>query len=116
VIFLMTSVMIDRASFGISLVKIFGYRDGEVKKLYLDGNRTVVIIGAIVSIPIAKMITDKMFPMFIVNVACGMYLEYEWFYYLIIFCAIVLFYSLVSLLLTGKLGRLTPAEVLKNRE
>jgi len=116
VIYLMTSVMIDRASFGISLVKIFGYRDGEVKKLYLDGNRTVVIIGAIVSIPIAKMITDKMFPMFIVNVACGMYLEYEWFYYLIIFCAIVLFYSLVSLLLTGKLGRLTPAEVLKNRE
>lgn len=116
VIFLMTSVMIDRASFGISLVKIFGYRDREVKKLYLDGNRTVVIIGAIVSIPIAKMITDKMFPMFIVNVACGMYLEYEWFYYLIIFCAIVLFYSLVSLLLTGKLGRLTPAEVLKNRE
>ena len=116
VIYLMTSVMIDRASFGISLVKIFGYRDREVKKLYLDGNRTVVIIGAIVSIPIAKMITDKMFPMFIVNVACGMYLEYEWFYYLIIFCAIVLFYSLVSLLLTGKLGRLTPAEVLKNRE
>ena len=116
VIYLMTSVMIDRASFGISLVKIFGYRDGEVKRLYLDGNRTVVIIGALISIPIAKMITDRMFPMFIVNVACGMYLDYEWFYYLIIFCAILLFYSLVSLLLTGKLGRLTPAEVLKNRE
>ena len=116
VIYLMTSVMIDRASFGISLVKIFGYRDSEVKKLYLDGNRTVIIIGAIISIPIAKMITDRMFPVFVVNVACGVYLKYEWYYYLLIFAAIVLIYSLVSFILTGKLKRLTPAEVLKNRE
>ena len=116
VIYLMTSVMIDRASFGISLVKIFGFNRKEVKKLYLDGNRTVIMLGALVSIPIAKLITDKMFPMFVSNVACGLPLEFRWYYYPVIWLAIIAFYSLISLLLTGKLNRMTPAEVLKNRE
>ncbi len=116
VIYLMTSVMIDRASFGISLVKIFGFNRKEVKKLYLDGNRTVIMLGALVSIPIAKVITDKMFPMFVSNVACGLPLEFRWYYYPVIWLAIIAFYSLISLLLTGKLNRMTPAEVLKNRE
>ena len=116
VMFLMTSVMIDRASFGISLVKIFGFRRGEVKKLYLDGNRIAVMIGALISIPLAKLITDKIFPVFVPNVACGIYLKFEWYYYPVIFAAIMVFYTLVSLVLTGRLNRMTPAEVLKNRE
>nr|MCR5510706.1 ABC transporter permease [Lachnospiraceae bacterium] len=116
VIFLMTSVMIDKASFGISLVKIFGFNKKEVKKLYLDGNRAVIMLGAMVSIPVAKLVTDKMFPMFVSNVACGLPLEFKWYYYPVIWLAIIAFYSLMSLLLTGKLNRMTPAEVLKNRE
>ncbi len=116
VIFLMTSVMIDKASFGISLVKIFGFNKKEVKKLYLDGNRAVIMLGALVSIPVAKLVTDKMFPMFVSNVACGLPLEFKWYYYPVIWLAIIAFYSLMSLLLTGKLNRMTPAEVLKNRE
>lgn len=97
-------------------MKIFGFNKREVKKLYLDGNRIVIMIGALVSIPVAKLITDKMFPVFVANVACGLPLEFKWYYYPIIWLAILAFYSLVSLLLTGKLGRMTPAEVLKNRE
>ncbi|MBP5253072.1 MAG: hypothetical protein J6Z21_04690, partial [Lachnospiraceae bacterium] len=75
-----------------------------------------VMLGALVSIPLAKIITDKLFPVFVSNVSCGLYLDFEWYYYLIIYIAILAIYSLVSLLLTGKLNRLTPAEVLKNRE
>ena len=116
VIFLMTSVMIDKASFGISLIKIFGFNKKEVKKLYLDGNKAVIMLGAMVSIPVAKLVTDKMFPMFVSNVACGLPLEFKWYYYPVIWLAIIAFYSLMSLLLTGKLNRMTPAEVLKNRE
>ncbi|MBP5598870.1 MAG: ABC transporter permease [Lachnospiraceae bacterium] len=116
VIFLMTSVMIDKASFGISLMKIMGFNKKEVKKLYLDGNKVVIMLGALISIPIAKLITDKMFPMFVSNVACGIPLSFKWYYYPIIWIAIMVFYSLVSFLLTGKLNRMTPAEVLKNRE
>ncbi|MBP8968562.1 MAG: ABC transporter permease [Lachnospiraceae bacterium] len=116
VMYLMTSVMIDKASFGISLMKIFGFNKKEVKKLYLDGNKTVIAIGALVAIPLAKIITDKMFPMFVANVACGLPLKFEWYYYIAIYAAIIIFYNLVSVILTGELSRMTPAEVLKNRE
>ena len=76
----------------------------------------VVMIGALIGIPVAKMIIDRLFPVFISNVACPMHLEYEWYHYIMIYAAIVGFYSLISLILTGKLNRVTPAEVLKNRE
>ncbi|MCR4991298.1 MAG: FtsX-like permease family protein [Lachnospiraceae bacterium] len=116
VVYLMTSVMIDRSSFGISLMKIFGFNKKEIKKLYLDGNLIVIIIGALVSIPLAKLLTDRMFPAFVSNVACGVYLRFEWYYYPLIFISMTACYGFISLLLTGKLNRMTPAEVLKNRE
>ena len=116
VMYLMTAVMIDRAGFGISLVKIFGYNSREVKKLYLDGNRTVVIVGALISIPIAKKLMDTIFPIFVANVCCTMHLEYRWYHYAILFAGIILCYSLISMILTRKLDKITPAEVLKNRE
>ena len=116
VMYLMTAVMIDRAGFGISLVKIFGYNSREVKKLYLDGNRTVVIVGALISIPIAKKLMDTIFPIFVANVCCTVHLEYRWYHYVILFAGIILCYSLISMILTRKLDKITPAEVLKNRE
>ena len=116
VMYLMTAVMIDRAGFGISLVRIFGYRTREVRKLYLDGNRTVVIIGALIGIPAAKGLIDTIFPIFIANVGCTMHLEFKWYHYAILFAGIILCYSLISMILTRKLNRITPAEVLKNRE
>ena len=54
VMYLMQNVMIERASFGISLVKIFGYKTKDVKKLYLNGNTLITAVAAIVLIPIAK--------------------------------------------------------------
>jgi len=116
VMYLMTSVMIDRAGFGISLLKIFGFDQKEVKQLYLDGNRIVVMIGALIGIPVAKISIDAIFPVFIANVACSMHLEYRWYHYAMLFGGIVLCFNLISMILTGKLGKISPAEVLKNRE
>lgn len=76
VMYLMLNVMIDRASFGISLVKIFGYRTNEVRKLYLNGNTTVVSVGALIAIPVAKLFMDAIYPYMISNTACGMNLHF----------------------------------------
>lgn len=45
VMYLMIKVMIDRSAFSIAMVKIFGYRKREIKKLYISGNFYVVAIG-----------------------------------------------------------------------
>ncbi|MDE6762996.1 MAG: ABC transporter permease [Oscillospiraceae bacterium] len=116
VIFLMMNVMIDRASFGISLVKIFGFRTNEIRRLYLNGNTAVVAIGAIICIPLAKLIMDKLYPNFIANVACGMNITFPWYLYAELFCAVMAVYFIVNAVLVNKLKNISPAEALKNRE
>ncbi|SFC88559.1 FtsX-like permease family protein [Ruminococcus albus] len=116
VMYLMMGVMIDRSSFGISLMKIFGYRPKEVRSLYLNGNLIVISIGALICIPLAKFLMDCIYPSFIPNVACSMSLDFPPYLYLIVYGAVLVVYFISSALLTRKLNRITPAEVLKNRE
>lgn len=116
VMYLMMGVMIDRSSFGISLMKIFGYRPKEVRSLYINGNLTVISIGALICIPIAKFLMDCIYPSFIPNVACSMVLTFPPYLYLILYVSVLAVYFVSSALLTGKLKKITPAEVLKNRE
>ncbi len=116
VMYLMLNVMIDRASFGISLVKIFGYKTKEIRRLYLNGNTLTIALGAIISIPSAKVIMDSIYPYFIAQNACGLNLHFPWYLYAMIFVVVMLFYFIVSSLLVRKIKKITPAEVLKNRE
>lgn len=116
VMYLMMSVMIDRSSFGISLLKTFGYSKKDVKKLYLDGNAITIAISAIICLPLSKLVMDRIYPSFIPNVACGINLNFAWYLYPALFIAVMLIYLLTSTLLVRKLNRITPAEVLKNRE
>lgn len=116
VMYLMLNVMIDRAAFGISLVKIFGYRMKEIRRVYLDGNFYAVMLGACIGIPIVKKIADMIYPYFIANTAMGMNLQIEWFLYGAAILGIVAVYLVISGVLTGKIKRIVPAEVLKNRE
>ncbi|MDE7257634.1 MAG: ABC transporter permease [Lachnospiraceae bacterium] len=116
VLYLMMGVMIDRSSFGISLVQVFGFRTGEIKKIYLNGNTWIVAVGAVIGIPFAKVIMDALYPWMIANAAVGMNLEFPWYLYALIFVGVMVVYFVVNTLLVRKLKRITPAEVLKNRE
>ena len=116
VMYLMMSVMIDRAASGISLIKIFGYRPREIRALYLNGNLLIVAVGAMLAVPLAKAVMDAIYPSFICNVACSMKLAFPWYLYAIIFAAVILVYFIINRLLIGKINRISPAEILKNRE
>ena len=116
VMYLMMGVMIDRSSFGISLIKIFGYRPKEIRDLYLNGNLLVIALGGLICIPAAKLVMDTIYPSFIANVACCMDISYPWYMYLALYCAMLLVYLMINRLLMRKINRITPAEVLKNRE
>lgn len=116
VMYLMMGVMIGRASFGISLAKIFGFRANEIRKLYLNGNSIIVAVGTLICIPLTRALINAVYPTFIANVACGINLRYEWYIYIIIFVAVMLIYFVINRLMIRKINRITPAEVLKNRE
>lgn len=116
VMYLMMKVMIDRATTGISLIKIFGYRTNEIRKLYLNGNFIIVVLGAIIGIPLSKYLIDMMYPVFIANISCGIDLSFPWYLYFLIFTSIILIYLLINALLVRKLKKISPADILKNRE
>lgn len=99
VMYLMIKVMIDRSAFSISLIKIFGFRTGEIRKLYLNTNFYVIAVGAAICIPLAKFIMDRVYPYLVSNVACGINLEFNWKLYLLIYLGIILCYLIINQLL-----------------
>ena len=116
VMYLMMKVMIDRSSFNIALMKVFGYRKKEIKKLYLDGNFYVVALGALICVPASKLAMDGLYPYFISNVAMGMDLDFTWHYYVGSYVAIMALYLVINKLLVRRIMKVNLSEVLKNRE
>ena len=116
VMYLMLGVMIDRSAMGISLIKIFGYRPKEIRALYLNGNLFSVAVGAAVAVPLVKKAMDMIFPSFIPNVACSMKLAFPWYLYVLIYFAVIFIYAVINSILIRKIKKISPAEILKNRE
>ena len=112
----MMKVKIDRSAFSISLMKVFGYRRREIRRLYLDGNFYVILLGAVICVPLAKWSMDLVYPYCIANVAIGMDLKFTPQIYIMIYGGILLCYMVINFLLVGRLNKLVPAEILKNRE
>ncbi|MCR5291415.1 MAG: ABC transporter permease [Eubacterium sp.] len=116
VMYLMMKVMIDRSAYNISLIKVFGYKRKEIRKLYLDGNFYIIAIGALICLPLAKIIMNKMFPFMISNVACGLNVKAPVMFFIVTYIVILLLYFMINSILVSRLNKFTPAEVLKNRE
>lgn len=116
VMYLMMKVMIDRSAFSISLMKVFGYRPKEIRKLYLNGNFYIVAIGAAVCLPLSKWMMDAVYPILVSNVACGINLTFSWQLYLEMYGGILLLYLLMNRMLIQRIHKVIPADVLKNRE
>ena len=73
-------------------------------------------IGGLAAIPLAKFIIDLIYPTFVANVACCMSISYDWYIYVALYCTMMLVYLLINKLLMRKISKITPAQVLKNRE
>ncbi|MGN0350176.1 MAG: FtsX-like permease family protein [Roseburia sp.] len=116
VMYLMLKVMVDRSAMSISMMKIFGYRKKEIRKLFLNGNLVIVTVSALIGIPLSKLIMDAMFPYMVSNVACSIELSFEWWMYAGLFAAIIVLYWIINPLLMRRVNKILPAEILKNRE
>lgn len=116
VMYLMLKVMIDRSATSISMMKIFGYRKKEIRKLYLNGNLVVVAVSALIGIPLSKVIMDAMYPYLVSNIACSLNLTFDWWIYVGLFAAIIVLYLVITPFLMRRINKILPAEVLKNRE
>ena len=114
--YLMMKVMIDRSAFSISLIKVFGFRKKEIRRLYLDGNFFIIAIGAAVCLPLSKFVMDQVYPFMVSNVNCGIDISFAPWLWIVLYVSILLLYFVINRVLVGRLNKILPAEVLKNRE
>lgn len=116
VMYILMKTTIDRSSFSISLLKIFGYSNSEVKKLYLRITLYIVLISIVIHIPLSRIIVELIFPSTVSNVAANVYAHLSPAMYGLITILILLSYFIVYLLLNAKLKKVSFTEVLKQRE
>lgn len=116
VMYLMMKVMIDRSAFSISLIKVFGFKTKEIRKLYLDGNFFIIAIGAAICLPLAKLIMSAVYPSLVSNVNCGVKLTFAPWLWAVLYGGILVLYFIINRVLVGRLNKIVPAEVMKNRE
>ncbi|MEL7662122.1 FtsX-like permease family protein [Acetobacterium wieringae] len=116
VMYLLVKMMIDKSTFSISLIKVFGYNEREIKKLYLGTTFYTVAFSTLVAIPLSKMIINKVFPYMVSNVSAGMNATMSLQSDLIMVAIILGAYASVNFMISRHLKKISLAEVLKTRE
>lgn len=116
VMFLLIKMMIDKSTFNISLLKVLGYHENRVKKLYLGSTLYTVIITGIIAVPVCKLAINQIFPYMVYNVAGAFDTSFTVKEYLIIAAIVFASYFLSNLILRRYLKKISLAEILKDRE
>ncbi len=115
--YLLSKQIIEKNAKNISMVKILGYRNGEVAKLYVVATAIVVLCALLVAIPIVSAVLHWVFDTYIYTMLSG-YIPYliPTDVYIKMFGAGVVSYVVVSAALMRKINRIPKSDALKNME
>ena len=116
VINILLKLMIDKSTFSISLIKIFGYNEKEINKMYLGSNLYTVLVSMIMSIPVGKIIVDKIYPFLVSDMLVGFDTSFTKELYFIVIAIIMGAYFIVETVLRYHLKKISLSKILKNRE
>lgn len=114
--YLLLKLMIDKSISSISLVKIFGFNQGEINKLYLGSSLYTVIFSAAISIPSAIKITKLIYPILTGNVQAYLSIVLKSKHYGFIVMVIAASYFISNILLKRYINSILLSEALKNRD
>jgi putative ABC transport system permease protein len=116
VMFMLTKMVIDKNALNISLLKVFGYRNKEVNKLYLSQTQWIIILSVIVFLPLQYFLLGKIWPGML-NSMSG----YFYFRVTPLVMAIIVVLGTATCLITNMIHvkhvrKIDMTEALKNRE
>ena len=113
--YILSSVMIDRAAVGISLTSIFGFNDTEIKRMFINFNMITIGISVAVGIPLSLLFSRVLVNYSTLNFNMGSNILMPIWAYFVLFVAVVGLYYLISLILQSKLKKVSLTEALKSR-
>lgn len=116
-IYLLSKIIIEKNAQSISMVKILGYTNGEISRLYIFSTSIVVVICLLVSLPIETALMNVLFrEMMLTSISGWITLWIDPMIYVQMFAAGIITYGLVALLEFRRVKKVPMDEALKNVE
>lgn len=114
--YLLTKMVIEKNALYISLMKVFGYEETEIRKLYLTSTTVVVMISLIVSIPLVYITMQFCFEAVLPKVSGYIPIYIPWYSYGEILLIGFGTYLIINFFHKKKVDHITMAEALKSGE
>ena len=116
-IYLLSKIIIEKNAQSISMVKILGYTNGEISRLYILSTSMVVVFCLLVSLPIETAVMKVLFrEMMLSSISGWITLWIDPMIYVQMFAAGIITYGIVALLEFRRVKNVPMDEALKNVE
>ena len=116
VMYLLVKNCIERATFSISLMKVFGFKEKEIEAMYLGSIKYFVALTILIIFPVGTVLMQYLIPAVNATMKSGMRCYMAWEEYLIMTGIIIGVYLLTRIFLGRKLKDVSFVEILKDRE
>lgn len=114
--FLLTKLIVEKNSTSISMVKILGYSNREISRLYVTSTTIVVVISVIINIMLSVVIMNWLFRVFMEQMSGWISCYYAPYVFVLMFVLNVGVYALISVFMMYKIKKIPMDEALKNVE
>lgn len=114
--FLLTKLIVEKNSTSISMVKILGYSNREISRLYVTSTTIVVVISVIINIMLSVVIMNWLFRVFMEQMSGWISCYYAPYLFVVMFVLNIGVYALISVFMMYKIKKIPMDEALKNVE
>ena len=116
ILYLLSKIIIEKNAQSISMVKILGYNNREINRIYLHSTTIVVILCILITIPISSLVMKE-----VVEVVFFEYSGWITYYmpavtYVEVAASGIICYAIVAYLLNRKVKKIPMSDALKNVE
>ncbi|WP_167956578.1 ABC transporter permease [Anaerosporobacter faecicola] len=115
-IYLLSKLIIEKNANAISMIKILGYENSEVGKLYLLSNTIVVVVATAVSLPIAETIIHVIYVQMMKQFTGWLTYYTKPSLYILLFIMGIVAYLVIAVLEYRKIRKIPMEDALKNVE
>lgn len=113
IIYIVTGLVVDENRTGISLMKVFGYRKKEIRRLVLDSNTVIVVLGYLLGIPALLGTAGAFFGSLTESLQVVLPVRLSVLYMLFGFIVVMATYEFAKWMCRKKVARIPMSEALK---
>lgn len=116
VIYILTKLVLDRNTLYMSFLKVMGYENKEIKKIYLQATTPIVVISLFISLPLCIIGLNQLLLFAFMQFAGYMEAYIPYYLYGMVFIVGLTTYYIVNFVLTKQIQRIDLGESLKDME